>query len=91
MNKTELIDVVAQAAAISKTAAGQAIDALTDAITQALKKKDTVVIVGFGSFCTSRRKARVGRNPRDGKPINIAARTIAKFKVGKKLKDAVNK
>lgn len=90
MNKTELIDVVATAVGLSKTSANQAIDVVIDAITKSLKKGEQVVLVGFGTFSTSRRKARTGRNPRSGQTINISARTVAKFTPGKKLKEAVN-
>ena len=91
MNKTELIEVVAKQTGLSKAAAQRAVDAVTCAITKALSKKDSVVVVGFGSFSVSKRKARIGRDPRTGKTINIKAKSVPKFKAGKQLKDAVDK
>lgn len=91
MTKAELIEKVAKDAGLSKSAAGKAIDAVTSAIKAALKKGQTVMLVGFGSFKISKRKARKGRNPRTGKEIKIAACKVPKFTAGKALKDAVNK
>lgn len=91
MNKTELVSAIAAKADISKAAATAALDAVLDSIVGALSKKDSVVLVGFGSFSVSKRKARSGRDPRSGKSINIPARTVPKFKAGKKLKEAVDK
>ncbi|TAN45630.1 MAG: HU family DNA-binding protein [Nitrospirae bacterium] len=91
MTKAELIEKVAKDAGLSKAAAGKAIDAATDAIKASLKKGQAVVLVGFGSFKISKRKARKGRNPRTGKEIKIAACKVPKFTAGKTLKDAVNK
>ena len=90
MNKSELIDAIADEADISKAAAGRALDALTDAITDALKKGDTVSLVGFGTFSVRERAAREGRNPRTGETIKIKASKNPAFKAGKALKDAVN-
>lgn len=90
MNKSELIDAVADSADISKAAAARAIDAITDAVTGALKAGDSVSLVGFGSFVVKDRPARTGRNPQTGAPINIAAAKVPGFKAGKALKDAVN-
>ena len=90
MNKNELISAIADSADISKTDAGKALDAFTDAITGALKSGDKVTLVGFGTFSTSERKARKGRNPQTGAEIDIAAKTVAKFKPGKELERAVN-
>lgn len=91
MNKQELIDAVAESADLSKAGAARAIDAMTDSVTSALKKGDTVSLVGFGSFTVKDRPARTGRNPQTGAPINIAAARVPSFKAGKALKDAVNK
>lgn len=91
MNKKELTDAIANAADISKVDASKALDAFVDAVTKTLKKKKTVVIVGFGTFSTSRSKAREGRNPQTGEKIKIKAKTVPKFKPGATLKDAVNK
>ncbi len=90
MNKSELIDAIAAEADISKADAGRALDATLDSITGALKKDDTVSLVGFGTFSVKERAARTGRNPQTGEPIKIAAAKTPGFKAGKALKDAVN-
>ncbi len=90
MNKSELIDEVADAADISKASASRALDGLVNAITKALKKNDEVTLVGFGTFTVRKRAARSGRNPRTGETIKIAASRVPGFKPGKALKDAVN-
>ena len=89
MNKSELIDVVAQEAGVTKASAGEVVDATLDAIADALSGGDTVALVGFGTFSVRERSARTGRNPRTGESINIAASKIPAFKAGKALKDAV--
>ncbi|SDK30914.1 DNA-binding protein HU-beta [Methylophilus rhizosphaerae] len=90
MNKSELIDHIANAAGISKAAAARALDATTEAISGALKKGDMVTLIGFGTFYVGERSARSGRNPRTGATINIKAAKSPKFRAGKGLKDAVN-
>lgn len=90
MNKTELIDFIADEADLSKASAGRALDALIDGVTQALKKGDTVTVVGFGTFAVGERAARSGRNPQTGATINIKAAKVPKFRPGKALKDALN-
>ncbi len=90
MNKTDLIDVVAESADLPKASAGRAVDAMVNAITKALKKNDEVTLVGFGTFSVRKRAARAGRNPRTGATIKIAASKVPAFKPGKALKDAVN-
>ncbi len=89
MNKSDLIEAMAEAGDISKTAAGRALDALTDAITVALKNGDTVSVIGFGTFSVKERAARTGRNPQTGASIEIAASKTPAFKAGKALKDAI--
>ncbi|MDX5445227.1 MAG: HU family DNA-binding protein [Zoogloeaceae bacterium] len=89
MNKSELVDAIAASADLSKAAAGRALDATIDAVRKALKKNDTVTLVGFGTFYVGERAARNGRNPRTGKSIKIKAARIPKFRAGKGLKDAV--
>lgn len=89
MNKAELIDAVAANADLSKAAAGRALDAALEAITKALKKKDTVTLVGFGTFSVRKRSARIGRNPQTGEEIKIKASRVPGFKAGKALKDAI--
>lgn len=91
MNKAELSDFIADHADISKAKAGQAIDAFVAAVTSALKKGDSVTLVGFGTFTTAERSARTGRNPATGDAIEIPASVSPKFKPGKQLKDAVAK
>ena len=90
MNKNQLIDAIAEEADLSKASAGRALDAALGAITEALKKQDTVSLVGFGTFAVKHRAAREGRNPRSGETIQIAASNAPGFKAGKALKDAVN-
>ncbi len=90
MNKSELIDHIASQADISKTAAGDALEATLEAITKTLKAGDSLTLVGFGTFSVGGCSARTGRNPRTGEAIEIAASKNAKFKAGKALKDALN-
>ena len=90
MNKSELIDAIAESADLSKAAAGRALDATVEAITGALKSDDSVSLVGFGTFSVKDRAARTGRNPQTGAPIEISAAKIPSFKAGKALKDACN-
>jgi DNA-binding protein HU-beta len=89
MNKSELIDAMAEAADISKSAAGRALDALTDSIAVTLKHGESVSIIGFGTFSVKERSARTGRNPQTGESIDIAASKTPSFKAGKALKDAI--
>jgi len=90
MNKSELIEAVADAAGLTKADAGRAIDATVAAITDTLSKGDSLSLIGFGTFSISERAARTGRNPRTGEAIQIKAAKLPKFKAGKALKDAVN-
>lgn len=90
MNKSELIDRIAESADLSKADAGRALDATIEAVTTALKAGDQVALVGFGTFVVKERAARTGRNPQTGKEIAIAAAKAPAFKPGKALKDALN-
>ena len=90
MNKTELIDAIAEDADISKASATRALESLVSHISKALAGGDTVAISGFGTFSVRERAARTGRNPRTGESIEIAASKGAGFKAGKALKDALN-
>lgn len=90
MNKSQLIDKIAESADISKANAGRALDAFISTVTDALKDGDKVSLVGFGTFEVRQRSARTGRNPQTGAEIQIAAATIPSFKAGKGLKDQVN-
>lgn len=89
MNKSELIEAIAQEAGISKAAAAKALDATTNAVTNVLKNGDTVTLVGFGTFYVGERAERQGRNPKTGAPLTIAAAKTPKFRAGKALKDAL--
>lgn len=89
MNKTELIDAIADGAEVTKVLAGKVLEVITQTITDALKQGDQVVLPGFGSFSTSVRSARQGRNPQTGEIINIKEARVAKFKAGKVLKESV--
>ncbi|MDX1399660.1 MAG: HU family DNA-binding protein [Oceanospirillum sp.] len=90
MNKSELIDAIAASADIPKAAAGRALDAMIETVSESLQKGDSVVLVGFGTFSVKERAARTGRNPQTGAPIEIKAAKVPSFKPGKALKDAVN-
>ena len=90
MNKQDLIDAVAASTGDTKAATGAAIDAILDAITRAVTSGDTVQFIGFGTFSTGERAARVGRNPSTGAEMQIAAAKTVKFTAGKAFKDAVN-
>ena len=90
MNKAEFTGAVADAAEMSKADAARAVDAMIDTISKALKKGDTVTLVGFGTFSVRKRAARQGRNPQTGDTIKIKASKNPAFKAGKALKDAVN-
>ena len=90
MNKTEMIDHIAQSADISKAAAQRALDATLASIKTALKKGGMVTLVGFGTFYVGKRAARSGRNPQTGAEIKIKAAKVPKFRAGKALKDALN-
>ncbi|WP_108651294.1 HU family DNA-binding protein [Dongshaea marina] len=90
MNKSQLIDRIAEGADISKASANRALDSFVEAITEAMKQDDQVALVGFGTFSVRERSARSGRNPQTGETIQIAAAKVPAFKAGKALKDAVN-
>ncbi len=90
MNKADFVGAVSGAAELSKADAGRAIDAMIEVVKKALKKGDSVSLVGFGTFQVRKRAARQGRNPRTGETIKIKSSKIPSFKAGKALKDAVN-
>ena len=89
MNKAQLIEAIASAADVSKAVAGRVLDATVETVTSALKRGDSVSLVGFGTFSVRRRNARTGRNPRNGETIQIPAANVPAFKAGKTLKDSV--
>lgn len=90
MSKQQLVESMAEKAGLTKADAERALKAMMDSVEEALKKGEKVTLVGFGTFATSKREAREGRNPRTGETVKIAARTAVTFKAGSKLKDAVN-
>jgi DNA-binding protein HU-beta len=90
VNKADLIEQIAQAAEISKSAAERAVDAMVAAVKTSLRKEEDVTLVGFGTFYAGQRAARTGRNPRTGAEVEIKAARMPKFRAGKALKDAIN-
>ena len=90
MNKNDLVDAVAEQTGLAKSDAARAVEALLGAVTDALRKGETVTLSGFGSFVAKTRAARTGRNPRTGESIAIPASRAPAFKAGKGLKDALN-
>jgi DNA-binding protein HU-beta len=90
VNKTQLVEQIAENADLSKASAGRALDALIEAVSGALQSGDQVALVGFGTFSVRTRAARTGRNPKTGEEIQIAEAKVPAFKAGKALKDACN-
>ena len=90
MNKTELVDAIADTADLTKASAARALDATVEAITKALSSGDQVALVGFGTFVVKDRPERQGRNPQTGQAITIKASRVPAFRAGKALKQAVN-
>ena len=90
MNKTDLINAIADKAELTKADAGRAFDAFVEVVQKSLKKGEDVSVVGFGTFTVRKRAARTGRNPRTGAAIKIKAAKVPKFRPGKALKDALN-
>jgi len=89
MNKTELVEIAAKEADISKAAAGKVLDAIVGAVVKTVSKGGTVALIGFGTFKSSKRAARTGKNPRTGEALKIAATTVPKFSAGAGFKSAV--
>ena len=89
MNKSELIDSMAEESGLSKADSGKALVAFTNIVTNALKNEDSVALIGFGTFLVKHRAERKGRNPQTGAEITISAANIPSFKAGKSLKDSV--
>ncbi|MDO4435712.1 MAG: HU family DNA-binding protein [Cardiobacteriaceae bacterium] len=90
MNKTELVDAIAESADITKAQAAKALEAFLESVSKTLQAKEKVTLIGFGTFEARERAARTGRNPKTLQEISIPASTSAVFKAGKKLKDALN-
>ena len=89
MNKQDLIAKIAQETGATKASAAASLDSMLDGITRALKKGDAITFVGFGTFKTTHRRARVAKNPRTGDAIKIPKRRVVRFTAGKALKSAV--
>lgn len=89
MNKSELLDAMADASGLSKADTGSALEAFTSVVTDALRNKDTVALIGFGTFQVKHRAERKGRNPQTGAEITISEAYVPSFKVAKALKDSV--
>lgn len=89
MNKAEFLESVSDKSGLTKADAGRALDAMIETISKALKKGDTVSLIGFGTFSVKKRAARTGRNPATGETIRIAASKTPSFKAGKAFKDAI--
>lgn len=90
MGKTELVEFIAAKAGLSKADALRAVDAFVEGVVEGLKKEGKVTLVGFGTFAARKRDARDGINPLTKEPLHIPAKTVASFKAGSKLKDALN-
>jgi DNA-binding protein HU-alpha len=90
MRKPELAAVIAEKADLTKDQAARVLNAILDEITAALGRKDSVTLVGFGTFVQRHRGARAGKNPQTGAPVTIKASNTVAFKPGKALKDSVN-
>jgi len=90
MNKSQLINAIAEESGLTKADAGRALDATLSSISTALKGGDSISLIGFGTFSVKARSARTGRNPQTGAAIQIKASKIPSFKAGKTLKDSVN-
>ena len=91
MTKQEFVEKMAAKSGLTKADSERALNAFQEAVTEELSKGGKVTLTGFGTYATSKREAREGRNPRTGEKVKIAARKAVTFKVGSKLKEAVNK
>lgn len=91
MNKQDLVSAMSEKSGLPKKVSELAVNSFVESISCALAKGDSVQLIGFGTFKTGKRSARTGRNPQTGKEIKIAAKTVAQFKAGKALSEAVNK
>ncbi len=89
MNKTQLVDSIADSTRLTKTDVEAVLNSVIEHIRKSVKKGDDVTLVGFGTFTKSKRKARAGRNPQTGKEIKIPAATVPRFRPGKEFKEAV--
>lgn len=90
MNKQEFVTFIASQHSCTKVEAEKTIDMFTSSVIEAMKQGNKIKFIGFGQFYTTKVKARTGRNPRNGQPVDIPVQTLAKFSAGQKLKDACN-
>jgi len=90
MNKADLVNSIAKQTGLSKSKSSEVVDTFVSVVSESLSKGEKVTLVGFGTFTTSRREARRGRNPKTGEVINISAKTVARFKAGSDLSKSVN-
>jgi DNA-binding protein HU-beta len=90
MNKADLVNSISEKTGLSKSKTNQVVDALVDSITESLKRGEKVTLVNFGTFNTSEREPRIGRNPKTGESIEIPAKRVARFKVGTGLSKNIN-
>lgn len=90
MNKADLVNSISEKTGLTKSKTNEVVDALVSSITEALKNGEKVTLVGFGTFATTKKEARKGRNPKTGETIEIPSKTVAKFKAGSELSKSVN-
>jgi DNA-binding protein HU-beta len=90
MNKADLVNALSQSTGLTKTKSNEVVDAIVSTISESLRKGEKVTLVGFGTFTTSKKEARKGRNPKTGETLEIPAKTVAKFKAGSELTKSVN-
>ena len=91
MNKADLVNSISEKTGLTKSKTNEVVDALVSSITESLKNGEKVTLVGFGTFATTKKEARKGRNPKTGETIEIPSKTVAKFKAGATLAKVVNK
>jgi DNA-binding protein HU-beta len=90
MNKADLVNSLSEKTGLTKTKSNEVVDAIVSTITESLRNGEKVTLVGFGTFTTSKKEARKGRNPKTGETLEIPAKTVAKFKAGSELTKSVN-
>ena len=90
MNKTDLVNSISEKTGLTKSKTNEVVDAFVSSITESLKNGEKVTLVGFGTFATTKKEARKGRNPKTGETIEIPSKTVSKFKAGSELSKSVN-
>lgn len=90
MNKADLVNSISEKTGLTKSKTIEVVDAFVSSITESLKNGEKVTLVGFGTFATTKKEARKGRNPKTGESIDIPSKTVAKFKAGSELSKSVN-